>query len=413
MTDKNHKTNNFEQEIRDMYKERNIHLGFVKPANNGSARVLKLNILWFGLVLIMVIFFGLFLIWYVPLTTTVAPQPTVTTVVTDKESALLSDINHLSSSTVIIFSSQTLSDKVPLWQDAYLINKALGLGLVLSNDGWLVTTNQVITDINKAYTVAAPNGQLYQVKYLVKDPAAPFIYLKIVADGLTPTAFRRLGEIVKGSLVVTQAPVGQGSEEGLVVRRISALLPFNIIKSNNALIKKAEDLSDVFLLDSSLADQYLGAPVYSLDNKVIGLLGRTSSSVEIIYPLENIDQIIDKLFATEPITRVYLGVHYVMLNNILPFSDKKNDLPKTGAWLVGNGNQAAVVGKSPASVAGLKTNDVILYIEKDRVSGNRSLAYLLQSYKIGTKVNLKIWRAGKEIDASVTLDKISGTSVEK
>ncbi len=411
MTDKDNKTDNFEQEIREMYKERNTRLSFAKPKNKQSG--IWLSSLWLWLLVAAVLFAGLLLFsLYLPLHSTIV-QPTFTTVVTDKESTLLSDMRGLSSSAVIIFSSQTVSEKTPLWQDVYLVNKALGLGLVLSSDGWLVTTNQVITDINKNYIVTTLDGKLRPVKRVVKDPAAPFIYLKVEADGLTPTAFRRLNEVSQGSLVVAQGILGQGEEVGLAVRRVSALLPLNIIKNNSSLIKKSEELSDIILLDSGLPDQYLGAPVYSLDNKVIGLAGQSTAGVEIIYPLEIIDQAIDQLFTKGTIERVYLGVNYALLNSVLPFTNKETELPEGGAWLVSTGNQSAVVSKSPASVAGLKANDVILYIEKDRVSGTRSLAYLLQSYKIGTKVNLRVWRSGKEIDLSVTLDKISGTSVEK
>ena len=71
--------------------------------------------------------------------------------------------------------------------------------------------------------------------------------------------------------------------------------------------------------------------------------------------------------------------------------------------LKGATGETAVTAGSAAAKAGIKENDVILEINKEKITTKNSMATIIQKYNPDDKITLHILRAGKEQDISVTL----------
>jgi serine protease Do len=59
--------------------------------------------------------------------------------------------------------------------------------------------------------------------------------------------------------------------------------------------------------------------------------------------------------------------------------------------------------KDLAEEAGLKAEDIILELNNEEVTINKTLGYLIQKYQIGDIISLKILRNGEEITLQATL----------
>jgi S1-C subfamily serine protease len=68
--------------------------------------------------------------------------------------------------------------------------------------------------------------------------------------------------------------------------------------------------------------------------------------------------------------------------------------------------EVAVVDGSPADTAGLKENDIILEVNGKKIDENNPLATMISQSKPGDKLDLKIWRDGKEKNISVKLEEM-------
>jgi S1-C subfamily serine protease len=63
----------------------------------------------------------------------------------------------------------------------------------------------------------------------------------------------------------------------------------------------------------------------------------------------------------------------------------------------------AVIPGSPADLAGIVENDIILEINGVKIDDNNSLPSLVAKYEVGAEITLKIWHKGSEKEIKLTL----------
>jgi len=94
-------------------------------------------------------------------------------------------------------------------------------------------------------------------------------------------------------------------------------------------------------------------------------------------------------------TRVSLGVYYVDTENNPGLIQQGN--------VIYNPSVKAVESNSNGAKAGLQTGDQILAVNSDKISAKKSLTSLLQNYRPGDQIILRIIRNGVEQDLTVQL----------
>lgn len=100
--------------------------------------------------------------------------------------------------------------------------------------------------------------------------------------------------------------------------------------------------------------------------------------------------------------RVALGVTYEVVTEAL--AQRRNLSVTYGALVI------AVVPTSPADVAGIQVDDIILEVEGDRVDAKRPLVYRMQPYVEGDTVTLRVLRRGEQLEVRVTLVALRGSA---
>jgi len=103
------------------------------------------------------------------------------------------------------------------------------------------------------------------------------------------------------------------------------------------------------------------------------------------------------------IVRPRLGIRYHMLT---PEIAGEYKLAKdSGAWISTNETGGpAVLPDSPAAKAGLIPGDIVMEINGIKIQDKTTLLSVVQKYKPGDKIGLRVWRGGKIIILTAVLD---------
>lgn len=278
-------------------------------------------------------------------------------------------------------SSSNILDQIYLSQDL------LGNGFILTSDGWLVTHQLVISNLNSERLVVVYNNQQFSVDQIVADSMTDIIFLKISASNLPVSILGDSDENTAGQLA-------------LVINALAEVTVTNIKDPNyqpklltNDFVLSSEKYAESILLESNITKLYLGSPLLNLAGEVTGIIKEINLESQVVtaVPINQFRPVILNVLKDSLTKRPYLGVEYL---NLAATSGLDSTISQ-------NQNQGALVFKkptrlSPAAEVGLKINDIILSVDGQPVDKDNDLTELIQQYQPGDELNLEILRDGKE-----------------
>ncbi len=406
MTQTNHEPNDnldYEKEIRSIYRERNSR--FFSPDKQVKGGK-TFGWSWVTVILVLSLlggFTGAILVtvtWQSSLPLPLTDKPVRPAAVNLSPEFNQQTVDYFSKSVVSIFASREVKANAGLIDRAYLWSDSLGQGLVLSSDGWVVTTQAVVSNANKDLVVSTDDGVVHGVEAIVLDPVAPLTYLKIKADNLTATAFANAGGLTLGQTVLAIGKNSQSTTPSFYTRRLSNLVVKSAV-SRGDLVTSSESLPDRYLLDQSVPQGMPGMPVSNARGEVLGLLTKWEGEWRGVVPVDSVASVIDGLFSTKQVRRASLGVSYSQAAWLKAFIPENFKLAE-GAVLLSGAKLPAVQAKSPAAQAGFKEGDVILTVDNQRLD-RISLSAALQQYRPGNKIEFTVNRDGKTIKLTAEL----------
>lgn len=271
---------------------------------------------------------------------------------------------------------------------------ALGSGVIVSSDGYILTNNHVTEGAQKL-TVVLANEKNYPAKVIGSDPQTDLALLKVDADGL-PAAV--LGD--SDSVKVGQWVLAIGN-------------PFQLLHTTTAGIISAKgrsavglaDYEDFIQTDAAINPGNSGGALADLDGKVIGINAAisspTGSSVGLGFaiPINMAKSVMEKLRRDGRVIRGYLGV---ALQSLTPELSKALGIAATtqGA-LVGD-----VVTGGPADHAGFERGDVITEFDGTPVEKILDLRNQIANMRPGSKADAQVLRDGSQKTLHVTLGEL-------
>ncbi len=270
---------------------------------------------------------------------------------------------------------------------------ALGSGFIINKEGYILTNNHVIagmTDIR----VITDNGDQYTAKIIGADPQTDLALLKVVPKKPLDVAY--LGDSAKVQVGDWVVVIGN---------------PFGLDHTVTAGIISAKGRR----LSSSNYDQFLqtdaainrgnsGGPVFNLNGEVIGIstaiiAPSIGQGIGFAIPINVAKTIIPQLIEHGKVIRGWLGVY---IQNISP------DLAES--FRLKRDQKGAVVTKvikdGPADKAGIKQGDVIIKFDGKEVKNADDLPWIVSNTPIGSKIDVKILRQGKEKTIKVTVGEL-------
>lgn len=314
------------------------------------------------------------------------------------EDERLTKVNEkVKSAVVSVFKKKTISDK--LLNNIYLPGEKLGGGLVLTNDGWIVTQSGAIAEAASAYVVVTGDRQILPVEKIIFDDYSGVVFLKTAGKNLNTLPLVDFKDVAAGDKMILFDDFG-----GDLKFKVARILANNW--QNNAtvqtLIKSTSQLSSFMTLDVSLEKNYWGSPVVNLAGEVAGILINKDGAPLIVSGSDFKKGMEQVLANKNKIERPALGTRYLDLSQLIGGSIKikkgEEVLPLEKGALI-----TEVVAGTAAAKAKILANDVILKVGDTEVNGVDTLARLIQNYKIGDSANLTILRQGSEEEKVVTV----------
>ena len=279
-----------------------------------------------------------------------------------------------------------------------------GSGFLISNDGYILTSSHVVADTEADYAVISEPKKKYQAKIIARDPINDIAVLKINAENLP---YLDLGDSDKIDLGEEVVAVGNAFGEfhdtvsaGIISGMSRAITAFGGLNSQTA------QLRGLIQTDAAINPGNSGGPLVNMEGKVIGIntaVVMGAQNIGFAIPINYAKKDLEEIKKYGKIRRPFLGVKYIVLNKEIA---KLHKMPVDYGALVVRENlgETAIIKGSAADKAGLKEYDIILEINSEKISEKNPLANLLDKYKSGTEINLKVLREKKEINLKVELE---------
>ncbi len=315
------------------------------------------------------------------LSTTLPGQETRTIV--QEENAVISVVEKTSSSVVAIGVSRRV------------VNSTIGTGFVVSDQGIIITNKHVVSEPGGRYTVVTRDNQKYEVRKIYRDPILDLAIIQVDASGLKSL---ELGDSSK--LKVGQTVVAIGNALGRFTNTVTTGVVSGLgrrVVAGDPFGGSLESLDNLIQTDAAINPGNSGGPLLNSGGQVIGVNVATTDQAQNIsfaIPINSVKSIVDEFVTKGTVSRPFLGVRYRFISRDVAIL---NEVPQ-GVFI-----QEVVVG-GPAQKAGVEAGDIITKINGEVVDNENKIAETIQKSSIGQRLELDIWRDGKELKATAILE---------
>jgi serine protease Do len=276
---------------------------------------------------------------------------------------------------------------------------ALGSGVIVSPEGYIVTNNHVIAKAAEI-EVTLSDKRSFKGKVVGADPSTDVAVIKIDGTGLPTASFGNSDQLKVGDTVMA---FGNPFEQYFTVTRgsVSALG-----RSNNG-IEGSQGIENFIQTDAAINPGNSGGALVNVHGQVVGINtailsgnsgpGGEGGSVGIGFaiPSNMAKHVMEDLIKTGKVSRGYLGVSITDLKEDMA---KQFKVPDTSGALAQD-----VTAGGPADKAGLKTGDVIRKLNGQVIGDASQLTVQVTNLSPGTVATLDILRDGQPLTLKVTL----------
>lgn len=277
-----------------------------------------------------------------------------------------------------------------------------GSGFFVSADGLILTNKHVVEDEQASYTVLTEDGKKYETRILSRDPVNDVAIVKVEVKN---EPFLNLAD--SSNLQIGQRVVAIGNSLGQYQNTVTSGIISGIGRSITAGGQSgSESLEGVIQTDAAINPGNSGGPLLNISGQVIGIntaIDQQGQLVGFAIASNDVARALTSFQKFGKITRPFLGVRYVVINQAL--ADDQKLSRNYGALIVRGSNSSdfAVIPGSPAAAAGLVENDIILEVNGAKIDENHTLSGRMKNFNPGDSVALKIYHNGEEKEVKVTL----------
>ena len=203
----------------------------------------------------------------------------------------------------------------------------VGSGVIFDSNGWILTNHHVVEGGEK-FDVELKDGRVLPGSVYGIDTLTDLAIVKVDATGL-PTA--AIGE--SDALKVGQLVIAIGSPLGTYSNSVTSGIVS--AKGRSITTDNGEQLTNLIQTDAAINPGNSGGPLLDAGGNVIGIntaIAPNSNGIGFAIPIDIARPIMDQAVAGEPLSRPYMGIHFVSITRQI--ADEQN-LPVNVGALVG------------------------------------------------------------------------------
>jgi serine protease DegS len=265
------------------------------------------------------------------------------------------------------------------------LETSLGSGVIVSANGYILTNNHVIQGADEI-RVALANGDTPQAKVIGTDPETDLAvlkinYVKLPAITLGKSEALRVGDVV----LAIGNPFGVGQTVTLGIVSATGRSQLGISTFENFI-----------QTDAAINPGNSGGALINALGQLVGIntaifsKSGGSQGIGFAIPAALARDVMQQIIESGRVVRGWLGVEAQDLTPELAESFKL----EVGAGVL----IAGVLRKGPAEVAGLRPGDILTHINDVHVDSSFTLLNIIASHKPGQALQLRVLRAGKELE---------------
>ncbi len=277
---------------------------------------------------------------------------------------------------------------------------ASGSGVIISEDGFIVTNNHVIENASTIEVVMSDNRK-YEAKLVGTDPSTDLAVLKVEESGLPYVKYGNSDEIKVGEWVLA---VGNPYE-------LNSTVTAGIVSAkarNIGILRDQMGVESFIQTDAAVNPGNSGGALVNLKGELVGVNTAIASPTgsysgySFAVPASLVSKIVGDLIEFGAVQRALLGVSIGNVNADLAEAEGLKTI--TGVFVSG------VSAGSAADEAGIEQGDVIVEINERPISTVAQLQENIAKNRPGDKVKVAYLRDGKLNKTYATLKNSMGTT---
>ncbi|SMO42283.1 DegQ family serine endoprotease [Gracilimonas mengyeensis] len=273
------------------------------------------------------------------------------------------------------------------------IQRGLGSGVIVSEDGYILTNNHVIDNTDEI-TVRMYSGEEVEAELIGTDPQTDIAVLKVEENNLPAVTLGNSDNLKVGSFVLA---IGSPLSENL-----AHTVSFGIVSARGRSLTNLTAYGDYIQTDAAINPGNSGGALIDVNGQLVGINSAIASrsggndGIGFAIPANLAKRIMDDLVDDGEVSRGYLGM--TMGGEVDQTMAKALDLDDTRGIMVGRVEEG-----SPAENAGLQAEDVIVSLNGEEIRNWDNFRTSIASFKPGDEITLGIVRDNDNMELEVTL----------
>ena len=329
----------------------------------------------------------------------------VTTIAPDFVTSAEKSINSVVHIKTIVESNNNLAyDPFQEWffggkQRQPNMMQGSGSGVIISNDGYIVTNNHVVKDAAKI-EVVLNDKRTYQAEVVGLDPNTDLALLKVKDKNLPFVSYGNSDDVKIGEWVLAVGnPFNLNST---VTAGIISAKGRNInILEHNTTQGGLAPIESFLQTDAAVNPGNSGGALVNTNGELVGINTAIASNngsyqgYSFAIPVNIVKKVVSDLIEFGTVQRAYIGLSIQDIDS--KFADEKHIKQLKGVYI--NGLTSGGSGEE----AGIQMGDVITKIESVEVKTTSELLEQIGKFRPSDKINVTLIRNEKEMTLPVTL----------
>ncbi|MCH5279595.1 MAG: Do family serine endopeptidase [Christensenellaceae bacterium] len=287
--------------------------------------------------------------------------------------------------------------------------QAAGSGVILSEDGYIVTNNHVVANADEIQVKMNDNRE-FKARIIGTDEASDLALIKVEQNGLPAIKVGSSADLKVGEWVLAI-----GNPLGLTSTVTAGIISAKARTVGRGRETGGQSIESFIQTDAAINQGNSGGALVNVRGELVGinamLVSQTGSysGYGFAIPTTIMQNVVEDLKRYGSVQRAVLGISGMDVSSYIDkLQAEEKEVPDFGT--VSGVYISEVSRDGAAAAAGLKSGDVITSVDGHNVSKMAELAELLSGYKPGDKVRLTYMRDKKTYEKTIELRNLQGTT---